>query len=88
MRSSFRYFLTYCGPKLPVRLVSPLERDDVDNRNTYIRAQYDAADRLIAIEKVVYGEVELTHHYQYDEAGALRSAEVIMGGERSILKFD
>ena len=51
-----RYFLSYSGVSLPLRLVSPLAASELQNRNTYFRAVYDDADRLVA--KLVYGEVE------------------------------
>jgi hypothetical protein len=58
-----RYFLSYSGVSLPLRLVSPLAANELQNRNTYFRAVYDEADRLVSCEKLVYGEVELTHLY-------------------------
>jgi len=85
-----RYFLSYSGVRLPLRLVGPLAESELSNRNTYIRAQYDDADRLIACEKLVYGEVELTHRYRYryHANGVLQSAEIVIGGERMFAEFD
>ena len=54
-----RYFLSYSGVSLPLRLVSPLAASELQNRNTYFRAVYDEADKLVSCEKLVYGEVEL-----------------------------
>ena len=39
-----RYFLSYSGVSLPLRLVSPLAASELQNRNTYFRAVYDEAD--------------------------------------------
>lgn len=77
----YRYFLTYSGVSLPLNLVSPLEASDLENRNTYFRALYDDADRLLSCEKVVYGEVELRHVYQYRADGLLARALIAMGDE-------
>ena len=71
-----RPFVTYTGVKLPLRLVNPIEPDALSNRNTYIRAWVGAGDRLLRVEKMVYGEVELSHDYDYDETGLLRRAVI------------
>lgn len=88
-RRDCRYFLSYSGVKLPFNLVSPIPQEGLGHRNTFIRAFYDAAGRLAGFEKVVYGEVELTHSYFYHASGALRSAVVAMLEEEpSELLFD
>ncbi|HET7544382.1 MAG TPA: DUF6156 family protein [Polyangiaceae bacterium] len=83
-----RYFVTYGGLKLPLRLIDPLEESELDNRNTFVRAYFDVAGRLTAFEKVVYGSVELAHRYTYGEDGALRRAIVECEGEETTLEFD
>lgn len=70
------YFTTYTGVRLPLKFVNPLEEHEVRNRNTYFCAYYDDADRLIGCHKLVYGEVELTHRYEYRDDGSLRRAEI------------
>ena len=84
-----RLFVTYTGVKLPLRLVNPIEPDALSNRNTYIRAWFGAGDRLLRFEKMVYGEVELSHDYDYDEAGVLRRATIAMQDEEPVvMTFD
>lgn len=84
-----RYFLSYSGVKVPFNLVSPIAEDGLGHRNTYIRAFYDADGRLSGFEKLVYGEVELIHRYDYHANGALRRAEVTMLDEEpAVLEFD
>lgn len=84
-----RYFITYTGVKLPFKLVNPLEPGDVENRNTYFRGYFDSEDRLTALQRVIYGEVELEHRYQYHGNGALKQAEITdADGETSLLCFD
>lgn len=85
--AQYRYFVTYSGVKLPLRLVSPLQEADLENRNTYIRAQFDDQERLIAVEKLVYGEVELVHRYEYDHQSALKTAHITMDGETTAIIF-
>jgi hypothetical protein len=75
----YRYFLTYSGVSLPLKLVSPLAATDLQNRNTYFRARFDAADRMLLCEKLVYGEVELRHAYEYRAEGGLARALIAMG---------
>jgi hypothetical protein len=84
-----RYFLTYTGVKLPFNLVTPLQADEVENRNTYFKGYYDAEGRLVGFDKLVYGEVELAHRYRYHANGVLSQAEIIdIDGASATLKFD
>lgn len=64
--SAVRYFLSYRGVKLPLQLSSELVPDDIQNRNTFFEARYDDAGRLVAVDKKVYGDVEMTHRYTWD----------------------
>jgi hypothetical protein len=83
-----RYFLATNGVKLPLRLVNEIAPDALAHRNTYIRADYDQAGRLLRFEKIVYGDIELTHIYQYDATGALRRAEIVLPDEDpALLEF-
>lgn len=83
-----RYFVSYTGVKLPVKMVNPLELADLSNRNTYIVATFDAGDRLTGFAKMVYGDVEISHKYEYDDAGVLRRAEIYMDEETTEMRFD
>lgn len=85
---AIKYFLSYSGAKLPLKLISPIEVEGLTNRNTYIRAYYDSCDRLISCEKVVYGEVELRHDYEYNASDELARAMIDMGGEETEITFD
>lgn len=82
-----RYFISYSGVKLPLKLVNPLS--DIDNRNTYFRGYFDDDGRLILCQKVVYGEIELQHRYRYGGNGVLQEAEITdADGEVNVLQFD
>ncbi len=83
-----RYFVSYTGVKPPVKLVNPLELADLSNRNTFIIATFDAQDRLLGFEKMVYGEIEISHKYEYDGDGVLRRAEIYMDEETTEMRFD
>lgn len=72
-----RYFLTYSGIKLPLNLTSPLQREEIENRNTYFGANLDSAGRVVLIHKVVYGAVDLEHKYRYHANGVLSTAEIL-----------
>ena len=79
-----RYFMSYRGVKqLPSIMISPIEEDQLRNRNTYVCAYYDDRGRLRMFEKRVYGEVELTHRYDYDDNGLVR-AEVRLADEDAV----
>lgn len=71
-----RHYASYTGVSLPLKLITPLEGDDLDRRITYFRGYYDSDERLLVIEKVVYGEIEFEHRYEYDADGNIRRAEL------------
>ena len=83
-----RYFLSYTGVKLPLNLVSPLAEADLKNRNTFMRASYDDQDRLTGWDKMVYGDVQLSHRYDYHANGALKQAVIVMDEDTTVLVFD
>lgn len=84
-----RFFVSYSGVKLPFNLVNPIPADGLSHRNTFIRAYFDGAGTLSGFDKVVYGEVELSHRYQYHANGALKRAEIVMQDEEpAALVFD
>lgn len=84
-----RYYVTYSGVKLPLKLVNPLADSEIANRNTYFRACFDARDRMILCEKIVYGEVEMQHQYTYHDNGVLKQAEITEADdEPRLMRFD
>jgi hypothetical protein len=83
-----RYFVSYSGVKLPLKLVNEINEEGLNNRNTYYRAFFDAQEKMLCCQKVVYGEVELQHDYQYDEHGVLRHAKIAEDDEVRDLYFD
>jgi hypothetical protein len=83
-----RYFLSYSGISLPFKLIEELEPRQIANRNTYFQGYYDGAGRLVEVRKMVYGEIEMQHRYEYDPSGALSRAEVIDSeGEVNVMEF-
>ena len=76
-----RYYLTYSGRSLPLQLAEELAPDALRNRNTWFEAHDDAQGRVVAIVKMVYGEVEMRHDYVYDDAGKLQAATIAIGDE-------
>jgi len=76
-----RFFLSYTGIQLPLRLTGELDAASLRHRNTYLRAQYDDAGRLLRCEKLVYGEVEMRHEYRYADDGRLVAATITQGDE-------
>lgn len=83
-----RYFISYSGIKLPLKLVTPLTAAELQNRNTYFRAYFDEQERLSCCQKLVYGEIELEHRYHYYPSGVLQTAEITdADGELNVLSF-
>lgn len=83
------YYLSYTGLGLPLRLVNPLEPEEVQNRNTFYGAQFDSEGRTSLIHKVVYGEIDTVHRYGYNQAGDLLWAEITQADEETQrLTFD
>lgn len=82
------YFTSYTGVKLPFKLVNPLAGQDVENRNTFFLGYFDSAERLTGFDKMVYGELELAHRYDYHASGRLRRAEITdIDGEVTVLDY-
>lgn len=83
-----RYFLTYRGVKLPLRMTEEIPADALKHRNTYFRAEFDELGRMSWVEKLVYGEVEMRHDYRYEEDGRLVEAHITMVDEEpTVLSF-
>ena len=84
-----RYYLSYSGSSLPLKMLSALSNEGVDNRNTYFGVKLDEEGRIVVIHKLVYGSIELSHRYEYNDNGALTFAEINnMDGEMNKLWFD
>ncbi|CAI8730103.1 protein of unknown function [Methylococcus capsulatus] len=89
MAGTCRFFLTYSGVNLPLKLMTELEPEQIGHRNTYFQGYFDEQDRLVGLQKMVYGEVEMEHRYAYDRNGKLRRAEITdADGELTVLDFD
>lgn len=83
MESSLRCrcFTSYTGIKLPLKLVNELDDEELDRRITYFKGYFDAQDRLKILEKVVYGEIEFSHHYEYADNDVISKAILIEDDE-------
>ncbi len=73
---SRRFFASFAGVGLPLRLISELEPEAILHRNTYFDAYYDDAGRLMRADKMVYGDRILSHFYEYRASGLLKSASI------------
>jgi hypothetical protein len=82
-----RYFVTYSGVKLPLKLVNEITEESLQNRNTYYCGHFDEDDKIICCQKIVYGEVESEHVYSYHENGALKLAAITEDDETRELSF-
>ena len=71
-----RYYLSYTGVGLPLKLVNSLAFDETNNRNTFFAVMLDKYGHEALIHKVVYGEVEMSHNYNFTPSGELISAEI------------
>lgn len=84
-----RCFVTYSGIKLPLNLLNELDAASLVNRNTFFRGHYDSDERLTKVEKIVYGEVEMQHEYDYHANGQLCWARITLDeDEVTELQFD
>jgi len=78
---TLRYFLSYRGTGVPLNFCEELAPDALRHRNTYFRAGYDSAGRMLWCEKMVYEEVEMRHDYTWDATGRLTQAMITVGEE-------
>jgi len=83
-----RYFVSYSGIKLPLKLVNEISEIGLLNRNTYYRGYFDEQDKLLLCQKIVYGEVESEHHYEFYENGVLKDARITEDDEVRIIHFN
>lgn len=87
--SDCRHYVAYSGVKLPLKLVNQLQDSDMHNRNTFFRGLYNDSDQLVICQKMVYGEVEFEHRYEYHENGMLKTAVIQEADEEPrILSYD
>lgn len=80
-----RFFASYSGTRMPLKLVNAIEESALSNRNTYLRAYFDRSGLLKGFDKIVYGEVELSHRYDYHENGVLSGAQICMMDEAPVV---
>ena len=71
-----RYFSSYSGIKLPLKLVGEIAEKDMGNRNTYYQGHFNHLERLCICRKIVYGETEIEHQYSYYDNGVLKQAVI------------
>ena len=83
-----RYFVSYSGIKLPLKLVNEITEASLNNRNTYYCGYFDVQDRMLLCQKIVYGEVESEHQYQYYDNGILKSAQITEDDEVREIHFN
>lgn len=82
-----KYFLSYSGIGLPLKMVSPLESEGLENRNTYFIARYNSDGLLVEVIKQVYNEIELHHEYTYNPDGKLIETKITgLDGDVNIVK--
>ena len=51
-----RYFVSYSGIKLPLKLVNEMSEASLNNRNTYYRGYFNPQNKMLLCQKVVYGD--------------------------------
>ena len=83
-----RYFVSYSGIKLPLKLVHEIAATSLNNRNTYYCGYFDAQDKMLLCQKVVYGEVESEHQYNYYGNGMLKQAKITEDDEVREIYFN
>lgn len=89
LQGTCRYFATYSGIKLPIKLSQELEESAIENRNTFFRGYFDVEGRMTGFQKIVYGEVEMQHNYEFDKNGLLKQAEITnVDGETTVMRFE
>ena len=83
-------FVSYSGVALPLNLVTPIEGETLEGRITYFRGYYDDDDMLVKVEKVVYGEIEFEHEYEYYSDGRIKTVKLFEPDEDEprVMEFD
>jgi hypothetical protein len=84
----YRYFVSYSGIKLPLKLVNEISEAGLINRNTYYRGHFDSEGKMLQCQKIVYGEVESEHQYDYYTSGGLKKAQITEDDELRVINFN
>lgn len=84
----YRYFVSYSGIKLPLKLVNEISEAGLINRNTYYRGHFDSEGKMLQCQKIVYGEVESEHQYHYYSSGVLQKAQIMEDDEVREIHFN
>ena len=79
-----RYFVSYSGIKLPLKLVNEITEASLNNRNTYYRGYFDAMDRMLLCQKLFMA----VHQYQYYECVVLKYAQITEDDEVREIHFN
>lgn len=87
-QKQYRFFVSYSGVKLPLNLVNEITEANLANRNTYYRGCYDLNNNLLLCQKIVYGEVESEHRYEYHDNGVLRQAQITEDDETLEINYN
>ncbi len=86
---SRRFFASFRGVNLPLRLVSELDGEAILHRGIFFVAYYDDEERMIGCDKYVQGCPTLSHRYEYHPGGTLKRAVVnTAGNEQGAVFFD
>lgn len=89
MTYKIRYYTSYSGITLPLKLVGEIAADDMANRNTFFEGHFNDQDQLCLCRKIVSGETDLEHRYYYYDNGIIQRAIITEeDGEQTILMFD
>ena len=83
-------YVSYSGVQLPLNLVTPIMGETLEGRITYFRGYYDEDEKLVRVEKVVYGEVEFEHQYEYYSDGRIKKVKLLDPDEDEprVMEFD
>jgi hypothetical protein len=84
----YRFFVSYSGIKLPLKLVNEISESGLINRNTYYRGHFDTEGKMLQCQKIVYGEVESEHQYHYSCSGILQKARITEDDEVREIQFN
>lgn len=82
-----RYFTSYSGIKLPLKLVGEITDGDMNNRNTFYESHFNEQGQLCQCRKIIYGETELVHHYRYHDNGQLKQAIITAKDDVTTLNY-
>lgn len=89
MKSSVKYFRSFAGYSIPLRLVDEILKEEADELAAYLVAEYDLDGKITAVVKMLSKRQSFKHRYDYFDNGNLRRVRILReDGKVTVHEYD